>query len=203
LVRPAARIGSSEGEHRLPHLLAHGKFHDIRSSAGSFCRETHFKWQEPLAGARGSETAPSISWDFVPSRDRKGAVAFPLPCGGAVTLPHPNSIAALVARGEPRATNCSRSVSRRGDLNFPFRISESCVVHWRFTNDEAEGERPRRGWLCFTGRGLLVSMVEIRCFIRALFSRRVFARFATTLQRQKDREAGGTWELSETTGAHS
>jgi hypothetical protein len=46
-------------------------------------------------------------------------------------------------------------------------------------------------------------MVEIRCFIRALFSRRVFARFATTLQRQQGREAGGAWELSETTGAHS
>ena len=29
---PAARIGSSEGEHRLPHLWAHCKFHDIRSS---------------------------------------------------------------------------------------------------------------------------------------------------------------------------
>jgi hypothetical protein len=40
----------------------------------SFCRETAFKSQGPLACARGSESAAMIPRDLLLSRDRKGAV---------------------------------------------------------------------------------------------------------------------------------
>ena len=100
----AARIGSSEGEHRLPHLRS--PYHAISNNTRpryarlrtlvpapfvmpakpvepgephnqyvpSFCRETHFKWQGPLACARGSENTAMIPRDLLPSRDRQGAV---------------------------------------------------------------------------------------------------------------------------------
>jgi hypothetical protein len=47
------------GEHRLPHLWAHCKFHDIRS------------FEEPLACARGSESAATIPRDLLPSRAQR------------------------------------------------------------------------------------------------------------------------------------
>ena len=93
-VRPAARIGSSEGEHRLPHLRAHCKFHDIRSSEGGkllavgspdapAARVQNNGWASSLW--RASESLPKHIFDL-PAPDRK-QVAVPRREAPVLTLP--------------------------------------------------------------------------------------------------------------------